>query len=435
MSAHAATHATAPRERMLERVLRDYRSAAASPGALAQASRERAAARLGELGWPSPRDEQWRYANLRAFEQVTEFAPLQGTGAASGPVDELASLLPPPIEGFERLIFVDGVRLKGSPGSKTSPSQHPEEQSIPWPAEQRLGLLCDMFATDAARITVRKQAALEVLFVTSATGAGGAVYPRLEVSLAPGARLQLIERHLGAPAASTLVGCNVALELARGAALSHYRLQQCGRETLFIDTLAARVAEQAHYAVRSVAVGAGTARTSATVELQGRGASLAWHAIAVGRGAQVQDVALKVEHRAAETSTEELFRGIADEQARLAFSGHIRIDPAAPGARARQSLRGLIEGPQAELDLRPRLEILTDEVQAQHGATTGRLDEDLLFYLLARGIDRATARALLKWAFLGDVLRVIELPRLRAEAEQLAAGQLSDHLALIGALA
>ena len=105
-----------------------------------------------------------------------------------------------------------------------------------------------------------------------------------------------------------------------------------------------------------------------------------------------------------------------------------------PGSQARQSLRGLIEGGTAEIDLRPRLEILTDDVRAVHGATTGRLDENLLFYLLSRGIDPATARTLLKWAFLGDVLREIELPELRAEAERLAAGQLADAPAL-GALA
>jgi Fe-S cluster assembly protein SufD len=93
----------------------------------------------------------------------------------------------------------------------------------------------------------------------------------------------------------------------------------------------------------------------------------------------------------------------------------------------------LIEGARAEIDLRPRLEINTDDVRAQHGATTGQLDENLLFYLLARGIDPATARALLKWAFLGDVLRAIELPALRSAAERSAAGQLPD-VAAIGAL-
>jgi Fe-S cluster assembly protein SufD len=229
------------------------------------------------------------------------------------------------------------------------------------------------------------------------------------------------------------VACNVTIELARAAVLSHYRLQQYGRETVFADTLWARLADQARYTVRSVAVGAGTARTSARVQLAGRAAALVWQAIAVGRGQQVHDTALKVEHNAPDTSTEELFRGIADERARIAFSGHIHIDASAPGSQARQSLRGLIEADGAEIDLRPRLEILTDEVKAAHGATTGRLDEDLLFYMLARGLDRQTARALLKWAFLSDVLREIELPGLRAEAERLAAGQLQDVQA-VGAL-
>ena len=194
---------------------------------------------------------------------------------------------------------------------------------------------------------------------------------------------------------------------------------------MFADTLGARLAEQARYTVRPVALGGGTARTSAGVQLAGRGATLAWSSIAVGRAEQVHDVALKVEHDAPETVTQELFRGLADEHARVAFSGHIQIQATAPGSQARQSLRGLIEGG-AEIDLRPRLEILTDDVRAPHGATTGRLDEDLLFYLLARGIDRATARALLKWAFLGDVLREIDQPELRPEAERMAAGQLPD---------
>ena len=94
-------------------------------------------------------------------------------------------------------------------------------------------------------------------------------------------------------------------------------------------------------------------------------------------------------------------------------------------------MKGLIEGKGAEIDLRPQLEINTHEVRAAHGASTGRLDENLLFYLLSRGLDRQDARALLKWAFLGDVLRTIDVPDLRAEAERLAAGQLPDVPALV----
>lgn len=422
--------AAVSRSSVLDRVFADFnRVAAELPGdAAAHAARARAAAQLRELGWPSARDEQWRYANLRAFDRLGGFGP--HAAGAPDPAATLAALrgrleLPPALPGFERLIYLDGVHVEG-----THPALHTGAAAIVWPAEQRLGLLCDMFATDAAHLRLRGESALEIVFVGSGRASARAAYPRLQLRCEPGSRVSLIERHLGvaadAAAPASLVAMNLTIELARGAALTHYRLQQCARQTLFADTLSARLEEHARYAVRSVAVGAGSARTSARVQLAGRGATLAWHGIAVGRGEQVHDVTLKVEHEAPETATEELFRGIADERARVAFSGHIRIDARAPGAQTRQSLRGLIEGAAAEIDLRPRLEILTDEVRATHGATTGRLDEDLLFYMLARGIDRSTARALLKWAFLSDALREIELPALRAEAERLAAGQLPD---------
>lgn len=448
---------------MLDRILRDFEAAQAllPGGDVARAARRRAAQQLSQFGWPSIRDEQWRYANLRAYERVAAFRPagLDTRGAlaatdqpaAAGLSAEQLSELPPVLPGFERLLYVDGVRFTPAAGAPlagapvaSAPAAQPTATgaaaanpsaatSALWPADQRLGLLCDMFASDAAVLRLSGEAAIEILFITTEHAAGAACYPRLVVELEPGSQVKLVERHLGSPVAPTMVCANITVDLSRGAQLLHYRLQQCGQAIAFADTLAARLAEDARYEVRQVAIGAGSARTSAQVRLAGRSAHLSWQAIAVGRGEQVHDTALKVEHLAPATRTDEVFRGIADERARVAFSGHIHIDSSGVGSQARQSLRGLIEGTGAEIDLRPRLEISTDEVQAQHGATTGRLDENLLFYLLSRGVDRRTARALLKWAFLSDVLREIELPQLRVEAERGAAGQLPDIMA-IGAL-
>jgi Fe-S cluster assembly protein SufD len=428
-----ATSVTPVRSETLDRIVRDYEAVAAQlpDTAVTRAARARAMQELSRLGWPKVSDEQWRYTNLRAFERVPAFRPAvlsrgSGSDVTARAADAARSVeLPPPLPGFERLVYVDGVRAGAAAAAAVS---GPE-----WPAEQRLGLLCDMFASDTAALRIRGETAIEVLFLTSGAAAGTACYPRLRVEVESGSRLKLVERHLGAPDAPTLVCANIAVELGRGAQLVHYRLQQCGVHTAFTDTVTAQLAAAASYSVRQVAIGAACARTSAQVRLAGRGAALSWQAIAVGRGQQVHDTALKVEHLAADTRTEELFRGIADERARIAFSGHIHIAASAPGSDARQSLRGLIEGSGAEIDLRPRLEINTDEVKAQHGATTGALDENLMFYLLARGIDRMTARALLKWAFLGDVLRAIDLPEVRRAAEHGAAGQLPDILA-IGAL-
>jgi Fe-S cluster assembly protein SufD len=428
-----ASPATTVRSDTLDRIMRDYEAVAARlpDAAVPREARGHAMRELSRLGWPKTSDEQWRYTNLRAFESVPAFRPAvlartSDSDATSGVAAAPALELPPPLPGFERLVYVDGVR--DGAAATAAVMAAPD-----WPAEQRLGLLCDMFASDVAALRIRGTAAIEVLFLTSTAAAGAACYPRLQVELEPGSELKLVERHLGAPQAAALVCANVAITLGRGSRLVHYRLQQCGIHTVFADTLAAQLADEASYSVRQVSIGAASARTSAQVRLAGRGAALSWQAIAVGRGQQVHDTALKVEHLAADTRTEEVFRGIADERARIAFSGHIHIASSAPGSDARQSLRGLIEGAGAEIDLRPRLEINTDEVKAQHGATTGALDENLMFYLLARGIDRTTARALLKWAFLGDVLRAIELPDVRRAAEHGAAGQLPDIVA-IGAL-
>jgi Fe-S cluster assembly protein SufD len=427
-SAAAAAAVTTP----LARVLHEYRTAAAQgPGGPQEhAARERAALALEQVGWPSTRDEQWRYANLRTLERVASFQPV-ARGAPAAIAAAALQDLPPPLPGFARLVFLDGIRhgpvaLPAGVSSVAPQGAHAAQ----WSAAQRLGWLCEMFATDTAALQLAGEAALELLFVTSEASVERAVYPRLQLELHAGSRLQLVERHLGAPSGPALVAANVTIDLARGARLTHYRTQQCGAHVSFTDSLDVRVAEDAQYGVRQAALGAHDARTSARVRLAGREARLLWHAIAVGRGEQVHDTALQVVHAARATGSEQVFRGIADERARLAFSGHVQIDATAPGSEARQSLRGLIEGSGAEIDLRPRLEISIDEVRAAHGATTGRLDENLLFYLLARGLDPGTARALLKWAFLGDVLREITLPELRAEVERLAAGQLPDVLAV-----
>ena len=86
------------------------------------------------------------------------------------------------------------------------------------------------------------------------------------------------------------------------------------------------------------------------------------------------------------------------------FNGKVVVAPGAAGTDSQQSLRGLLAGPGAEIDLRPQLEIHTDDVRCSHGATTGKLDDNMLFYLLSRGLEPDTARRLLKWAFLEDAV-------------------------------
>jgi Fe-S cluster assembly protein SufD len=100
------------------------------------------------------------------------------------------------------------------------------------------------------------------------------------------------------------------------------------------------------------------------------------------------------------------------------------VCPGAAGTDSRQSLRGLLAGPDAEIDVRPQLQINTDDVRCAHGATAGKLDDAMLFYLLSRGINPDIAQQLLKWAFLADVAAKIDVPELRKSIERALAGRL-----------
>jgi len=414
---------------------------AAGPTAATPAVRHRAAAlrALETAGLPSSRDENWKYANLRSLERV-RFLP-----APAVPALPSAAELPAPLPGIARFVFVDGrfapahsAALAAGAGAVTLLSQAADglqgEADGPGAAvaaDERFALLNQVFATDGLAIEVRGANAaplqLEALFVASAEAQSGASYPRLEVRLSAGTQVTLIERHVSAGGGASFVTSAAHVRLERSARLEHYRLQELSSRSTFFDTLSAELAEDAGYRLHGISTGAQSARTTLAMRLNGERADLAFAIAALGDRQQVQDAYAVVEHAAPNARTVQTFRGIAAGRARVAFNGKIIVAAGARGTDSRQSLRGLLAGPEAEIDVRPQLEIYTDDVRCSHGATAGKLDENMLFYLLSRGLERETAQRLLKWAFLEDVIAQITLRPLRRQVEERLAGQLRDE--------
>ncbi len=417
---------------LTSRLAEDY--AASAPGratAVAPARRQHAIEVLSAAGLPSTRDENWKYANLRPLERL-RFLP-----AAPPPVT--AAQLPPPVSGFARQVFLDGqfAAALSAPAaaanvfsslSSSAAATHAltaEERAT----DQRFALLNEAFATDGARIQVRADQPghrLELVFVASAEAASGTSYPRLEVQLQAGASLELLERHVSAQAAGSFVNSAVRIELERGATLKHYRLQELSGSSILFDTLNATLAQDAAYRLHAVSTGAQSARSTQLIRLMGERADLRMAIAALADAQQVQDSFALIEHRAPRARTEQLFRGIAAGRSRVGFNGKIVVAPGAAGTDSKQSLRGLLAGPGAGIDVRRQLEIYTDDVRCSHGATAGKLDDNMLFYLLSRGLEPDTARRLLKWAFLADAFASIEVPQLRQQIEQNLAGVLQD---------
>lgn len=414
--------------------------AAAAALAPNEQQRQRAMRALGERGLPTSRDENWKYVNLRPLEKV-RFAPLAGPAGAAVTSQDL----PARIARYARYTFVDGVfvpalsdptahpgvaveSMKAPTGNTSSPTDTNDHPDL------RFALLNDAFATDGARIRVAPgtdcQTCVELVFVATTDAKAGASYPRVSFQVGADARVGLIERHVSIGSDANFINSAVDVDVARDASVQHYRIQQTGARSIWFDTLTARLAVNARYQLHSVNLGALSARSTVRVQLMGERSEVGLFAVSVGGKNQVHDTFALVEHIAPNARTEQSFRGISSGRARVAFNGKIVVRKGAHGTDSRQSLRGLLAGADAEIDVRPQLEIYTDDVRCNHGATAGKLDDNMLFYMLSRGLDRETAQRLLKWAFLEDVVAKIEVPELRRQIEQSLAGQLNEAAAL-----
>jgi Fe-S cluster assembly protein SufD len=403
------------------RISQEHASAAGTlpAGVIGLDRRSSALQALERQGLPTSRDENWKYANLRPLEKVS-FAPTPPSGGARH-VD-----LPAPVAGYDRYTFVDGVFVPELSVPAGRAVQSLRERGVastqPTAPDARFALLNETFATDGASIRVGagSESRLEIVFAATV----GASYPRLELHVESGARLDLIERHIGA--GNEFVNGVVDIDVGPGASLRHYRVQQMGARALWFDTLSATLARDAKYRLYAVSLGALSARSTVNIQLAGERAEVGVYAASVADLHQSHDHFVLVEHAVPRAITEQTFRGVAAGRARVGFNGKIVVRKDAHGTDSRQSLRGLLAGPEAEIDVRPQLEIYTDDVKCSHGATAGKLDDDMLFYLLSRGLDREMAQRLLKWAFLEDVVARIEVPELRRQIEQSLAGHLNE---------
>ena len=378
-------------------------------------------------GLPQLRDDLWRYADLRYLGSAA-LAPLPPDSPESLAA-ALQALLPPRLDGYTRLVFANG-RLQAALSDPcpalnvASPPLVPERTR-----HERFGWLNDAFATDIARLVVDSSQRLEVIFAAAPGDARQAVYPRLEVQLAANTSLVLLERHLGTTGADGTINAAVQVHAGAGSHVHHLRWQTLAEDAQFLDTVQVALDRDARYALTLMQLGARSARTSLRAALYGAGAELSLRGVAVTAGRRTLDHSLLVDHVAPRTSSTQLFRAIARDTAHIACRSRVEIARGAAGAASQQSLKGLLASPGSEIDLRPQLEIHTDEVRASHGATTGALDPTMQFYLLSRGLDADTARALLEWAFLEDALVGIEQPELRCAAERATADALASAVA------
>ena len=415
----------------LQRIATQFAAQRPQLPALAVSEQVRAAALAALLarGLPGARDGDWKYMDWRALERA-HFSARAGTTALPPPLRaRVQAALPASVAGFSRQVFVDGRhepslsdRESGSGriqfSTAVAPSSHDAPpMSLSVSPDTRMVELNALFLTDRTQIDVVASAmpsSLELVFVATQAASTGVIPSRVDVRLAANSTLELLERHIGIAEGDSFSNHVLSLDIAQNAHLQHVLLQTTAVVSQWYGSYQANLAADARFEHYGVSQGAAAARLAFRVQLDGARAMADYITVALGTDTQILDHQVVIEHRAANVHTRQIYRGIAAGRSRVAFNGHMIVRAAATGTDVGQSLRSLIDGPGAEADARPQLEIYTDAIRASHGATTGKLDEQMMFYLLSRGLDRDTATGLLKRAFIADAFTGLQSSALHA---------------------
>ena len=391
--------------------------------------------KFAALPMPVRTDENWRFANVKDLD-LTPYTHAESLGDATS--DELlarsrglAAVAGRMVFANDRLLaqetFADSLKQRGViwlPIDQAA-NEHPE-------------LFQKHFMREEAILGGRKFAALHESQVRAGTflyvprgveinlpieafhwlhGANGSVFPHTLIIAEDMAKVTVVDHYESADASAPGLACAVNdLWLGAGAQVTYVCVQNWSRKALAFQMNSTVVGRDAHAKALFTQLGARHLRSESVSHLRGQGGRSDMLAVTVADDAQEVDARTFQIHEAANTASDLLYKNSLDDTARTIFSGLIRVNPGAHKTDAYQKVRNLLLSDEAEANSAPGLEIEADDVRCSHGATSGQIDEEELFYLMSRGISRKDAQKLVVFGFLQEAIGRIGI---EAIAEQL----------------
>ena len=397
--------------------------------------RESAIASFAALGFPTTRNEEWKYTSV---DPIAALAFGRGNGQAKTlTADEL---FPLSFSDFScnRLVFVNGVYVP----QFSSLRELPEGVRVQSLAEAILGddqvlqpylgryaryqretfvALNTAFMEDGAVVVVPEGCRLEEpIYLVFASMAGEmpiASHPRNLIVLRSGSEAKIVESYVGLGTGTYFANAVTELVGEENASVDHYRLQRETEKGFHIGTLEARVGRNCNCMAHAITLGGSLVRNDVHVVLDGAGSECVLNGLYLMEGKQHVDNHTEIEHVQPRATSLELYKGILSGSARGVFNGKIVVHKDAQKTDARQTNKNLLLSEGAMVNTKPQLEIHADDVKCSHGSTIGQLDGDGLFYLRSRGMGLEDAQSLLSYAFASDVVGRMRIPRMRARLD------------------
>lgn len=377
-------------------------------------------------GLPHRRMEDWKWTDLR---QLIGKAYPPAKGGAAGDIDALVAKSPLKDIARGRLTFVNGEydadrsQLPASGDVEvTALSTASSALSIGATAGDPIDGLNRAYVTDGAFIRIKAggnaDAPLELVFINS-TATEATFTTRNVIELEEGASATVFETHMGGDDA--YVSNSVTeVRLGDGARLDRVKLQMDGAASYHLSNLIADLGTEAKLQDFTLTMGSATTRQQGFITFNGEHTDATVSGAFLLNAKQHNDTRLVVDHTVPNCVSRELFKCVMDDEARGIFQGKVIVRQDAQKTDGKQSSHALLLSPAAEFDAKPELEIYADDVVCGHGATSGELDESLLFYLRARGIPEEKAKSMLISAFVAESFDDVDNEAVRDVLKDLA---------------
>jgi Fe-S cluster assembly protein SufD len=402
--------------------------------------RQEAFRRFEKLGFPTTRQEEWRFTNVKRIAE-TEFALAE---------------IPPPLsretiapfvldEDYLRLVFVNGHYVGDLSATAATPQgavvSSLSAALVDQPAliEDHLGQLASddnayfsalnsAFFRDGAFVHVPRGVVVErpihLLFISTDNSNPTASHPRNLIIAQRDAQATIIESYVGLNDGVYLTNAVTEVSIAENAVVDHCKLQQESAHGYHVATTQVRQQRASRFSSHYFSLGGQLVRNEVDVTLDAEGCECTLNGLYIAAGDQHMDNRTRIDHAKPHCNSHELYKGILDERAKGVFNGKIYVHPDAQKTDAKQNNRVLLLSDDAVIDTKPQLEIYADDVKCTHGATVGQIDETALYYLRSRGISEDLARSLLVFAFGNEIASELKLEAIRAHVERfLLAGQ------------
>ncbi len=398
--------------------------------------REKAFRRFKEIGFPTLRDEDWKYTSVEPIRKTSFRFQFQPPAAplnlkkiepflftkseaprlvfVNGFYSKELSLIPPSFQGLE---------IGNMAGALKEPSAFLTKHLAQHADFNRNGFIAlnTAFIQDGVWIHLPKgkkiPEPIHILHMID-TDAPLILHPRNLIVLEEGSRAAVIETFVSLQADASLTNQVSEIILEQGASLDYYLIQREGSKGFQVNTTEVFSDRASSFQSFCLTFGGTLVRNDLDVILREEEARCSLRGLYLTDHEAHVDNHTVIDHTKPQGTSDQLYKGILSGKSRAVFNGKVFVRKDAQKTDAHQTNKNLLLSEGATVDTKPQLEIFADDVKCTHGAAIGRLEEDAIFYLKSRGLSEASARKLLTYAFASEVIQQIEIEAVRAQCER-----------------